>query len=240
MVFDVIPTIILRGARSWFILKNALRWILAVCAALLNSAALNAQRLPVKPVTRSFDIDLASGLAVVDLPIVSEKDSLLYILHCRGGTERELDELGSRDGINWVGPLMCVFNEANSKMSENSLLAEDDSPPWHTRGQFCTNELIGACGAYPEFGTERSFRLRGFVLHLSAQNLKLNSDGALQGLTLAVSVRQDPAAKGAQAERPEYLRPTPRKCETVRKGRDPRMCRVWTGANAGSYAPCPE
>ena len=220
---------------------SVLFWgILAVCTALANRVALCAQWSPIKPVTRSFNIDFAAGLAVIDLPIVSENGSTLYVLHCRGGSEKELDELGSRDGINWVGPLMCVMNTGNSRISENSLLAEDDSPPWHTRGQFHRSELVGACGVYPEFGNERSFRLRGFVLRLSAHNLGMNSDGSLRRLTLAVTVRNDPTAKGAQAERPDYLQPNVGECEIVRKGRDPKVCRVWNGPTAGSWAPCPK
>jgi hypothetical protein len=204
------------------------------------SATVSAEWPSVKPLTKSFNIEFAGRLVIVDVSIASENGSSLYVLHCRGGTEKELDELGSRDGINWVGPLMCVLNTANSPISENSLLAEDDSPPWHTRGQFHSSELVGACGAYPEFGNERSFRLRGFALRLSTRNVSVDSNGSLQRLTLTVAVRNDPTATGAQAERPDYLQPKPGECAVVRKGRDPRMCRVWSGANLGSWAPCPK
>ncbi len=213
--------------------------LLVILAAVIYPAACGAQWPRIKPVLKSFDLDFAAGLVVVDLPIVSENGSALYILHCRGGAEKELDQLESRDGINWVGPLMCVLNDGQSRMSEDSLLAEDDSPPWHTRGQFHTSELVGACGAYPEFGTGRSFRLRGFVLRIST-NLALNSDGSISRLKLTVLVRNDRTAQGAQAERPGYLRPQPGRCEVVRKGRETRMCRIWTGPNAGSWAPCPQ
>jgi hypothetical protein len=190
--------------------------------------------------TRTFNIDFADRLVVVDVPIVSENGSPLYVLHCRGGREKELDELRSRDGINWVGPLMCVLNRANSPTSENALLAEDGSPPWHTRGQFHSSELVGACGAYPEFGNERNFRLRGFVLRLSSRHVSIHGDGSLRRLTLTVAVTNDPTAKGAQAERPDYLQPNAGECAVARQGRDPRMCRIWSGANFGSWAPCPK
>ena len=194
----------------------------------------------VKPVTQSFEVNLAAGLAAFDLPINSVKGSVLYRLSCRGGSEKALDELGERDGVNWVGPFMCVLNQGNGPPSEDSLLAEDDSGPWHTRGQFTGNDLVGACGAYPEFGVNRSFRLRGFVLRLGVKNLELGPDGSPRRFTLAVSIERDPTAKGAQAERPNYLQPRFGKCDVVRKGRDPRMCRIWTGSNPGSWAPCPK
>jgi hypothetical protein len=204
------------------------------------SVALSAQWPSVKPMARSFNIDFADRLVVVDVPIVAENGSPLYVLHCRGGAEKGLDELGSRDGINWVGPLMCVLNNANSAISENSLFAEDGSPPWHTRGQFHSSELIGACGAYPEFGNERSFRLRGFVLRLNTGNVSTKPDGSLRHLTLVVTVKNDATAQGAQAERPDYRQPRSGDCAVVRRGRDPRMCRVWSGATFGSWAPCPK
>ena len=213
--------------------------LLVILAAVIYPAVFGAEWPRIKPVLKSFDLDFAAGLVAVDLPIVSENGSALYILHCRGGAEKELDPLESRDGINWVGPLMCVLNDGQSRMSENSLLAEDDSPPWHTRGQFYTSELVGACGAYPEFGRERGFRLRGFVLRIST-NLALNSDGSISRLKLTVVVRNDPSAKSAKAERPGYLRPQPGRCDVVRKGRETRMCRIWTGPHAGSWAPCPQ
>jgi hypothetical protein len=214
--------------------------LLVMCFAMADSVTLCAQWPSVKPVTKSFDVDFAAGLIVIDLPIVSSNGSALYVLHCRGGSEKKLDELARRDGINWVGPMMCVLNMAKSGISEQSLLAEDGSPPWHTRGQFHDSQLVGSCGAYPEFGTERSFRLRGFILRLRAQNLSMDSAGSLRRLTLTVTIRNDPTAKGAQAERPDYLEPKIGECDVVHKGRDPRMCRIWTGPDPGSWAPCPK
>ena len=194
----------------------------------------------VKVVTQLFEVNLAAGLVAFDLPIKSVDGSVLYRLSCRGGSEDVLDPLGERAGVNWVGLLMCVLNEGNGPPSEESLLAEDDSPPWHTRGQFNGSDLVGRCGSYPEFGLNRSFRLRGFVLRLRVKDLELRSDGSPRRFTLAVSVDQDAAAKLAQAERPNYLQPKFGECDVVRKGRDPRMCRILTGTNAGSWGPCPK
>jgi hypothetical protein len=205
-----------------------------------GSPALGEQWPPVKPVTQSFEVNLAVGLVAIDLPIRSKDDSVLYRLSCRGGSEKILDELGEHDDVNWVGPLMCVLNPGALRVSEESLLAEDDSPPWHTRGQFNRDELVGACGAYPEFGLYRSFHLRGFVLRLSVRNLELNSDGSVRRFTFVVSVGNDAKARGAYAERPEYMEPVSGKCDVVRKGRDPRYCRTMTGPTTGSWTLCPK
>jgi len=195
----------------------------------------------VKPVTQSFEVDLGAAVVAFDLPIKSVEGRVLYRLFCRGGGSAEaLDELGEGDGVNWVGPLMCVLNQGNGPPSEDSLLAEDDSPPWHIRGQFIGSDLVGACGAYPEFGLNRSFRLRGFVLRLGVKNLVRGRGGSPGRFNLAVSVEQDSTAKSARAERPNYLQPALGKCDVVRRGHDPRMCRIGTGPTAGSWAPCPK
>ena len=202
--------------------------------------ALSEQWRTVKPTTESFEVNLIDGVASIDLPIVSEDGSVLYFLACRGGPVKALDELGERDHINWVGPFMCILNAGDRLSSKGSLLAEDDSPPWHTRGQFHKYQLVGSCGAYPEFGLNRSFRLRGFVLSFDVRDLELNPGGLIRRFILAVSVRNDPTAKGTQAERPNYLEPQQGNCDVIREGKDPRYCRIKTGPGTGSWALCPE
>jgi hypothetical protein len=214
--------------------------IFALILLLMIGLPLQCEEWPaVKPVSQSFEVNFAAGLVAFDLPINSATGLVLYRLSCRGGSETVLDELGERDGVNWVGPFMCLLNQGNGPVSEDSLLAEDDSPPWHTRGQFTGSDLVGACGKYPEFGRNRSFRLRGFVLRLGVTNLVRGPEGSPRGFTLAVSVDRDPTARGAQAERPNYVQPRLGKCDVVREGRDPRMCRIWTGPTPGSWVPCP-
>jgi hypothetical protein len=214
-------------------------WTLTVL--MMRLPALAEQWPAVREATRRFEVNLADGLVAIGLPIMSKTGgSVLYRLSCRGGSEEVLDPLGERDSVNWVGPLMCVVNLGNRPVSEESLLAEDESAPWFTRGQFHESELVGACGAYPEFGLNRSFRLRGFVLRLGVRDLALNPDRSVRRFTLNVSVVNDPSAKSAQAERPQYLRPVHGKCDVVRKGKDPRYCRLWTGPKTGSWALCPE
>jgi hypothetical protein len=67
-----------------------------------GSPAVGEQWPPVKPVTQSFEVNLAVGLVAIDLPIRSKDDSVLYRLSCRGGSEKILDELGEHDDVNWV------------------------------------------------------------------------------------------------------------------------------------------
>jgi hypothetical protein len=222
-------------------MEAILNALFALILVLITGLPMLGEEWPaVTPVNQSFEVNLAAGLVAFDLPINSVKGLVLYRLFCRGGSEKALDERGERDRVNWVGPLMCVLNRGNGPPSEDSLLAEDDSPPWHTRGEFTGSDLVGTCGAYPEFGLNRSFRLRGFVLRLAVKTLQVGFDGSPRRFTLAVSVDRDPTAKLAQTERPNYLPPRFGLCDVVQKGREPRTCRISTGLNIDSWGPCPK
>jgi len=177
----------------------------------------------VQSLTARFPIDLRVDKIVIDLPLVaSDGGQVIYTFACRGGHESYLDKL--RD--NWVGPLMCTLAEGE-EASDGSLLSEDHSAAWFSRGQFRRSELVGECGRYPEFGVRRSFRLRGFRLHLNAEDIEIDRDGTAQSFVLAVSVVSDAKATTAYAERPGFLDPRRAggSCGRVVRGREPLMCR---------------
>jgi hypothetical protein len=189
----------------------------------------------VKPFTQSFPVDLMSERIVIDVPITDQAGAVVYRFACRGGDVAYLDSLGE----NWVGPLMCTL-AAGDRATEESLLSEDGSAAWHSRGQFRREELVGDCAKYPEFGIHRSFRLRGFRLTLDAQNVVLDGDTLARSFVLAVSLVDDPDAILSQAERSGFLDPRGkgRTCGSVIPGREPRMCRDWQAG--GSWAVCKE
>jgi hypothetical protein len=181
--------------------------------------------------SRTFRVDLSAEKIVIDAPITDQAGRELYHFACRGGGQAYVDSLSG----NWVAPLMCTL-APGQQAREESLLSEDGSAAWFSRGQFKAEELVGVCARYPEFGVHRSFRLRGFRLNLDAQNVVAGSDGLAKSFTLVVSVVRDPTARSRQAERPGYLDPRGKghSCEVVRRGREPRMCRD----ASGSFALC--
>ena len=131
----------------------------SILVVIISLPVLGQEWPAVEPVTQSFEVNVAAGLVAFDLPIKSAAGSVLYRLSCRGGSVKALDELTDSGTINWVGPLMCLLNLGNGAPSEDSLLAEDASPPWYTRGQFTTSDLVGACGRVPRVWTESPFPL---------------------------------------------------------------------------------
>jgi hypothetical protein len=116
---------------------------------------------------------------------------------------------------------------------EDSLLSEDESAYWFSRGQIHNfHELTGSCAKYPEYGALRHFRLRGFELTLDFGDVELDKAGSPTYFTFTVSLRRDPGITSSRAEQTGYL--TPYKvgfsCNKVLKGNEPRMCRASTGS----------
>jgi hypothetical protein len=185
----------------------------------------------VRPLHRQVPVDFRKERIEIDIPIKTADGRVAYYFACRGGSERYL---GSLSG-NWVGPLMCTLAEG-LRPTEASLLSEDDSAAWFSRGQFRAEDLVGDCGRYPEYGRQRTFRLRAMRLTLEAKDVGADAAGVAQTFVLAISVVPDGTARTAQAEQPGFLNPHAqgRSCGTVMRGRDPRMCR---NAN-GSFEPC--
>jgi hypothetical protein len=90
------------------------------------------------------------------LPLLDVHGVTNYTLNCAGGDDKFLDELGQAQ-INYVGPFACRLDEGKSD-TEGSLLSEDESPYWISRGQVHDfSEIVGACGRYPEYGAVRHF-----------------------------------------------------------------------------------
>jgi hypothetical protein len=184
---------------------------LLLVAALAQAAAVWPQ---VRPLTRSFPVDLRARVVSLDLPILSEDGSQAYLFWCEGGTDfAGLNALAERHRFNSVAPLMCVLNEGTQR-DEGSLLAEGDEAPWFTRAMFRPEQLVGACGAYPEFGAHRTFRLRGLLLTLTAARLQSDRNG-LRSFTLTVNAYVDATAGTSHAEPSGYLAPRASDCADV-------------------------
>ena len=169
----------------------------------------------------SFVVDTREEGTEFIKPLCDVNGTVRYVFLCRAGTDGYLDK-HSHD-ITFVGPLFCRLSEG-AKEVEFSLLAEDDSAPWHSRGQYDFRSLLGDCGKYPEYGRVRHFRLRGFELTLSVTDVVPSDHDQLVSLRMNVSLRRHDRITSKQAEQPGYL-PPDNNCKTIKKGNLPRMCR---------------
>jgi hypothetical protein len=207
---------------------------LCLCVSVYSKENINWPSI--EPVSKSFNVDFKEEKVVIDLPVYDVDEKPTYHFACRGVKESYLDKLNQ----NWVGPLMCTLALGNIA-SEVSLLSEDDSAAWFSRGQFSRKDLTGKCAAYPQFGAHRTFRLRGFQLTLDAQNIKTDSSKYAVSFVLNVDIQPDQTALSPQAEQSGYLRPAleDKNCENVLKGYPKRMCRDWENKD-GSWGECKE
>lgn len=165
----------------------------------------------------------------LNLPIfAADNSNQIYNLACIGGEDQYLDNLSDTTGINFVGPLSCQLG-IGTEFNGRTLLSEDASPIWHSRGQFHYNQLLGACSTYPEYGRIRNFRLRGMAITFTIEDLQ-ETNGEISTFLLTIKVQNDPNALTAKAERTGYLPPRfnddgVRACDLVLEGKEPLMCR---------------
>ncbi len=174
-----------------------------------------------------------------EIPLIDVHGQTRYHFLCVGGSDKYLGKLGARDNENYVGPFGCGLFEGNSNM-EGSLLSEDESPYWFSRGRLDNfHDLTGACAEYPEYGALRHFRLRGFELTLSFGDVEVDKAGNPTYFTLTVSLRRDARITSPRAEQTGYLTPykVGHTCEKVLKGNEPRMCRDFKNLG-GSWTEC--
>jgi hypothetical protein len=189
--------------------------------------------------TARIGVDTSAPRIFFQLPLLDVHGVTRYTVNCVGGDNEFLGRLGDRRGINYIGPFACRLNEGKSN-DEDSLLSEDDSAYWYSRGQVHDfGEIIGACGRYPEYGAVRHFRLRGFELTLEFTDIVIDGKGKPAYFVLAISVRRDATALSAEAEQTGYLTPykTGRGCGKVLRGNETRMCRDWVHSG-GSWTEC--
>jgi hypothetical protein len=153
------------------------------------------------------------------MKIFSATGDTLYILECHQyGYERD-------PNFSYSGAFECRLKSASSSDSYSTLLTDDphQSRDWESRGRFLVQELVGECARYPEYGLERSFRVRGMLITLRMSDLKWSreshianpaldyrTDGASEYLTsfnFEVDVKSDPSATSEIAERVQFQHP---------------------------------
>jgi hypothetical protein len=188
-------------------------------------------------------IRLNSRRIDLDIPLYDVGGTIRYRLICRGGSREYLDEVERRtQTASYSQPLTCILNYGNRE-ADASLLSEAAIPAYFSRGHFESNELVGECAHYPEYGLVRHFRLRGFQLEISLSNLEMsastNPSSPIPDYALVtVSLHRDPTARTAKAEQPGYLDPRgdPLQCHQVRRGNERRMCR---NQSTSAWEECP-
>lgn len=156
----------------------------------------------VRPVEKHYSFSVASR-AKVNLLIEDTQGDALYLLGC-------LPELP--EGDKSAAGLSCylVPIAAPDLGLESPTLLNDDPMEAripHGRGEFWVDNLRGDCAAYPEYGSERTFRLRGMKIVLRVTNVVFGPTRTFQtpartlstmlSFGLQISVSPDPSTLSA-------------------------------------------
>jgi hypothetical protein len=185
---------------------------LLLAATLAQTAPLSAD---VRPVTRSFHVDLRARVVSFELQLRSADGTRSYLFWCEGGTDfAGLNALAERHQTNPAGALMCVLN-AGAARAEGSLLADADEPPWSSRAMFRAEQLEPGCADDPDFGQRRVFRTPGLLLTLAATHVRTDAKG-VRFFTLDVTIQSAPGEFSLQADRSRERAPSGNSCNEAR------------------------
>lgn len=131
----------------------------------------------------------------------------VYKFECHNGNYDEQSEM------NFSGDFQCaLFAVKGSTLASGDLLAantkDELSTDWWNRGRVLSRQLRGKCLAYPEYSTDRHFRLRGMLITMRFTDIAWGARRDQQGnpmlakFTFTLSVVPDRAAKSSRAELP--------------------------------------
>lgn len=170
----------------------------------------------VKPLDEIYDFEEADH-AKLRLQILGADDRPLYLLACQG---REVE---AGDDFEYSGDFECRLTSLYSKDRFSTLFTENpkQQKDWESRGRFFSEELVGNCAEYPEYGRVRNFRLRGMAIRLELSDLVFQRGRRLgdtwdstliRSFRFRVVVQPDRSALSAIAKRiafppPPYLYP---------------------------------
>ncbi len=136
----------------------------------------------------------------------------VYKLECHNGN------YGVESGIWYSGDFQCaLFALKGASLASGDLLAantkDELSSDWWNRGRMRAAQLRGTCLAYPEYSTDRHFKLRGMLLTLRFADVKWSprkdkqNEPRLARFTFLLRVVPDESAQGSGAELPHGPKP---------------------------------
>ncbi len=160
----------------------------------------------VGPVQHTFNVPEASK-ANISLTIRSSTGASLYRLQCRGGYA------AANQNFAWSGDFECRLIPYGKVIYYSTLLTEDvyQNEDWESRGRFFAANLEPPCAHVPQFGSIRTFRLRGMKLTLHVID-PIVVAGKLKSLKLRVMVRADSSARRSIAAIVPFPQNAPQQC----------------------------
>ena len=136
-----------------------------------------------------------------------------YLIECHDYRYKE------DKGFLYSGDFECRLTPLYEKTAYSTLFTDNphQSRDWQSRARFLSQELVGKCASYPEYGAVRHFRLRKMDITLAMQDIKFGTSDAgqptvkgrpkLASFRFDINVAPDPAAKSEIAAPVRYRYP---------------------------------
>jgi len=136
----------------------------------------------------------------------------VYKVECHNGNYEGESE------INFSGDFQCALFAMNgNSLASGDLLAtntkDEQSTDWWNRGRMRSAQLRRKCLAYPEYSTDRHFRLRGMLITLRFSDIGWGTavggqnGPLLKKFTFTLSAVPDRSATGSTAEEAKGSKP---------------------------------
>lgn len=191
----------------------------AVVAAMGVSGLVgHADRWPtIQPLHREHAF-LHADRANTDLPFlafIKDTDGApVYKFECHSG------DYNGESEMNFSGYFQCaLFAIKGDALTSTDLLAADTnnelSSDWWNRGRMLSRQLRGKCLAYPEYSTDRHFRLRGMLITMRFTDVEWSARKDQQGnamiarFTFTLDAVRDRGAQSSRTELPVGPKPPP-------------------------------
>lgn len=167
---------------------------------------------PIRPMHESVYFENARQAAAT-FTIVGKDNKPLYRIECH------TSEFEGDPDFDYSGDFECRLTSLYSAETYSTLFTENpkQSRDWESRARFLSEELIGKCADYPEFGRVRHFRLRGMKITLILSDILFWSSAEmgdrkprrpeLKSFRFAVQVEADAEARTGITEPVPYSEP---------------------------------
>jgi|SRR5882762_11845644 len=167
--------------------------------------------------TRTFLSQAAANTDHSFLVLIKDTAGVpVYKLDCHSGNYSDDSEM------NFSGDFQCaLFALKGSNLASGNLLAantpNEQSTDWWNRGRLRSAQLRGNCLMYPEYSTDRHFRLRGMRIMLRFTDIEWSArkdqqnNPVLERFKFTLDVVPDTDAHTLTAELPQGPEP-PRAC----------------------------
>lgn len=145
--------------------------LITICLAVTTSTAMSGAH-QVWPVVQNLHETYAfadPGTAGLQIIIKEDyTDRPLYALECHSG----LYEGGSNPDF-FSGLFDCQLSSLYSTDTVSTLFSETTHQlaDWDNRGRFMSDQLLPGCATYPDYGQQRTFRLRGMVITIALSDI---------------------------------------------------------------------